>query len=515
MTETAKEPRFTSSLKWQSVNVTVQVVLQLGFIAALARLISPDAFGVMAIALVVVGFIEIFAQVGIGPALIQNSHVSDKHRQTAFIFSILLGVIFFCGTYAAAPAVADFYEKPELTKVLRWIALSFIISGASVVPRSMLIKEMRFKSLFACSAIAMVLGNLIIGLGLAVNGYEIWAYVCALLSQNSILGICYWFAFPGPVGLKMDKGALKEMVGYGGRSTIFNMINYAAGKVDTMIVAKFSTDWRLTGFYDRSSYLMGLPVTVLGKLGDSVLFSGMSMLQSNTERLKNTVLKASHAISTLVIPLTALLVLRAENFTVLILGDQYLKAVPIVSVLFLCVALRSFIKIGDASMRATDSLTIGSLIKLGFLGAVCYGVWDVMNSGGAEYDHFYLAAGAVVVATALQAVAVAMWIWLGLKVNVLRLVKSILPGLALCLPVLAADYALQNEIFEGVLLWSSGLLTELDQIVRISLHITISAIVALILVLALPKILDGGIPEMRQQLASKIPNSFISKRLSK
>lgn len=515
MTETTKEPRFTSSLKWQSVNVTVQVVLQLGFIAALARLISPDAFGVMAIALVVVGFIEIFAQVGIGPALIQNAHISNKHRQTAFIFSLLLGVLFFGGTYAAAPAVADFYEKPQLTEVLRWIALSFIISGASVVPRSMLIKEMRFKSLFVSSAIAMVLGNLIIGLGLAVNGYEIWAYVFALLSQNAILGICYWFLFPGPIGLKMDKGALKEMVGYGGRSTIFNMINYAAGKVDTMIVAKFSTDWRLTGFYDRSSYLMGLPVTVLGKLGDSVLFSGMSMLQSDKDRLRNTLLKASHAISTLVIPLTALLVLRAENFTVLILGDQYLEAAPIVSVLFLCVAMRSFIKIGDASMRATDSLTVGSLIKLGFLVAVCYGVWDVMNSGATDFDNFYLAAGAVVFATVLQTLAVAAWMWLGLKVNILRLVQSVLPGLVMCLPVFAAEFAMQNEIFDGLLNWSSGLFSELDQIVRISLHITITAIGALVLVLSIPRVLDGGIPEMRKQLAGKIPISFISKRLSK
>ena len=61
MTKKNEEPKFTSSLKWQSVNVSVQVILQLAFIAALARVISPDAFGVMAIALVVVGFIEIFA----------------------------------------------------------------------------------------------------------------------------------------------------------------------------------------------------------------------------------------------------------------------------------------------------------------------------------------------------------------------------------------------------------------------------------------------------------------------
>ena len=515
MTETTKEPRFTSSLKWQSVNVTVQVVLQLGFIAALARLISPDAFGVMAIALVVVGFIEIFAQVGIGPALIQNSHVINKHRQTAFIFSLLLGVIFFGATYVAAPSVAEFYEKPQLTEVLRWIALSFIISGASVVPRSMLIKEMRFKSLFACSALAMVLGNLIIGLGLALYGYEIWAYVFALLSQNTILGICYWAFYPGPVGLKMDKEALKEMVGYGGRSTIFNMINYAAGKVDTMIVAKFSTDWRLTGFYDRSSYLMGLPVTVLGKLGDSVLFSGMSMLQSDKERLRTTVLKASHAISTLVIPLTALLVLRAENFTVLLLGEQYLEAAPIVEVLFFCVALRSFIKIGDASMRATDSLTIGSLIKLGFLGAVSYGVWDTMSSNSSDFSGFYYAASAVVIATALQTVAVAAWIWLGLKVNIFKLVKSLLPGLMLCLPVLATEYIMTHDLLSDLLIWSSGLVSEIDQTISIGLHIIFAGITALILVVAIPEVLDGGFPEMRKKLASKLPNSLFSNRLSR
>ena len=85
MTEQTTGPRFVSSLKWQSVNVTVQVVLQLVFIAALARLIPTDAFGIMAIALVVVGFIEIFAQVGIGPALIQNPNVTRAHKKTAFV----------------------------------------------------------------------------------------------------------------------------------------------------------------------------------------------------------------------------------------------------------------------------------------------------------------------------------------------------------------------------------------------------------------------------------------------
>jgi PST family polysaccharide transporter len=495
--------------------VTVQVVLQLGFIAALARIISPEAFGVMAIALVVVGFIEIFAQVGIGPALIQYSQVSNKHRQTAFIFSLALGVIFFAGTWLAAPALAEFYEKPLLTTVLRWIALSFIISGASVVPRSMLIKEMRFKSLFISSAVAMVLGNLVIGLGLALNGADIFAYVFALLAQNTILSIGYWIAYPGPIGLKMDKGALKDMVGYGGRSTVFNVINYAAGKIDTMIVGAYSGNWTLTGFYDRSAYLMGLPVTVLGKLGDSVLFSGLSMMQEDLERLRSTVLKASHAITTLVIPLTALLVLRAEDFTVLLLGEQYIDATPIVSILFLCVALRSFIKIGDASMRATDHLGIGAAIKLGFLIAITGGVWWAMNTFGLGDSNIRLSAMVVFIATAVQTLAIATWLVLGLKVSLGKLLKSIIPGLILCLPVIFVNKLYSSPHIDYIVEMSWRTLPELGYTVSIAIHILGSAIIALSLLYIFPELFDGGFPELRRKLLSRIPNSRLKTRLTR
>ena len=354
----------------------------------------------------------------------------------------------------------------------------------------------------------MVLGNLVIGLGMALNGFEIWSYVFALLSQNAILGVCYWIAHPGPIGIKMDGSALREMVGYGGRSTIFNMLNYAAGKVDTMIVAAHSTDWKLTGFYDRSSYLMGLPVTVLGKLGDSVLFSGMSMLQDELDRLRNTVLKASYALSTLVIPLTALLVLRAENFTVLILGPLYVEATPIVEVLFLCVALRSFIKIGDASMRATDSLISGTLIKLGFLIAVSAGVWY-------SKDLVIVAAAAVVYATLAQTLAVALWMVASLKVSLPRLLKSLLPGILLSLPVIGIDYLFKSGIIDMAMLLPSCEVDELIQILKIAYVMLGAGTIALITAVAVPEILDGGFPEMRRQLMGKLPESKIKQRLTR
>ena len=87
-------PPFAQSIRWQTVNVVTQVVLQLAFISLLARILEPADFGVMAIALVVVGFIEIFAQVGIGPSLIQRKDLSPQHTRTAFSFSLVLGCLF-------------------------------------------------------------------------------------------------------------------------------------------------------------------------------------------------------------------------------------------------------------------------------------------------------------------------------------------------------------------------------------------------------------------------------------
>ncbi|MDP4827356.1 MAG: oligosaccharide flippase family protein, partial [Flavobacteriales bacterium] len=144
--------KFIKSFGWQALNVTSQVILQLVFISILARQISEEAFGVMAIALVVVGFIEIFSQIGIGPALIQRKNLTQEHLNGAFFISVILGIAFTVGMYLLAPSVAEYYEHPPLTSVLRWISLSFFISALAIVPRSMIIKEMEFKKLFFSSA---------------------------------------------------------------------------------------------------------------------------------------------------------------------------------------------------------------------------------------------------------------------------------------------------------------------------------------------------------------------------
>jgi len=428
MTVEGRTPSWGASLSWQSLNVLLQVLLQLVYIRILAGLLTEEDFGIMAIALIVVGVVEIFAQVGIGPSVVQYAGLDPKHTASAWWFSAALGLFFFAGMFLAAPEIALHYDEPVLRPVLRWISLSFVISGFSVVSRSLLIRDMNFKALTACALTGMVVGNLGVGLVLAWQGAGVWAYVSALLVQNAILSLGYLFAARVPIRLGFRFSRIRQLVGYGLRSTAFNLLTYAAAKVDIWLVGeKLSTG--ATGVYDRAVHLMGQPITVLGKLGDSVLFSGLSSLQDDDSQMRQVTLRAMHLVALVTIPLASALVIQAEGVTWLFLGDRFAAAAPVVQILFGAVAFRALTKLGDANLRAMDGLRAGIAIKVLFFAAVTGGVWWALSSDrGLEG-----AAWAVLIASSFQWLLTTSWMAWRLSLGIRSLAMALQGGMFLAL----------------------------------------------------------------------------------
>ena len=112
MAAEGRTPSWGASLSWQSLNVLLQVALQLIYIRILAGLLTEEDFGVMAIALIVVGVVEIFAQVGIGPSVVQYADLESQHISSAWWFSAALGLLFFGGMFIAAPEIGHHYGEP-------------------------------------------------------------------------------------------------------------------------------------------------------------------------------------------------------------------------------------------------------------------------------------------------------------------------------------------------------------------------------------------------------------------
>lgn len=517
MTQSAK-PAFASSIRWQSVNVVTQVVLQLIFIVLLARLISKADFGLMSIALVVVGFVEIFAQIGIGPSLIQRGDLKPEQIRAAFSFSVVLGCVFFVLTYAMAPTVGQWFESAELASVLRWIALSFILSSLALIPRSLLIRNMAFKNLFIASLVSMVIGNLVIGLGMAYAGYGVWSYVGALLSQNAALGIMYWLFKPAEAHGAWKPQSwrpLAPMLSYGGRATLYNLLNYASSKVDTVLVGHHAqtgstgtidnpaaaNGWTTTGLYDRSAYLMSLPVSILGKLGDSVLFSGMSAIQNEKDALQSVLRRALGLIAWLTFPGSLALAWFAGDVAALLLGEPYAEAEPIVRVLFIGVAFRSMIKLADALIRAVDALNVAILIKSIYLVGLGLSSWFVLSVGwGIEG-----VAWSVTIWTVIQFLFLSAWALRSADWNFLDAMRSIVPGI-MSLLIAAALLGILSQVLQYAMAIYVPSASPLTIHLAHAVVAIISTIIALFAAAVLhPEVVDGGDIEFRKRWTAFLP----------
>jgi PST family polysaccharide transporter len=132
---------------------------------------------------------------------------------------------------------------------------------------------------------------------------------------------------------------------------------------------------RLSGMYERSAYVISLPITIIAKLSDSVLFSGMAKMQDDQASLKRTVLVGTHIMAVLIIPATAWVMVYAPELIQLYLGPNYADAAPILQVLFAAVIFRTLSRLADALLRASDAVFIGSWIKAIYLVLMAVGIF--------------------------------------------------------------------------------------------------------------------------------------------
>ncbi len=433
--------QMATSFSWNTLTVVLQVVIQLAYTGLLARLVAKDSFMLMGIVLGIMGFAEIFSQVGVGPALIQRKEVHQQHINGAFYIALILGGGFTLLFLGLAPAIAHFYELPELQPITQVVCTSFIISAIAVVPRSLMMKHMRFKTMFKASMVSIVGGNLIVGLTLAYMQWDVWAYVWALFAQNVLMTLALWYFEPVRITLKWEWKYTRELIRYGAGSTLFNALNYLATKLDVLLVpralrgsqAELSAVQRnMASYFERASYAMTQPITIMGKLSDSVLFSGMARMQDDRERLQKTVTLATSMLGVLLIPSSVFMFFFADELITLWLGIDYIETASILKILFLAVVFRSMSKLGDSLLRAKDAVYQGSFFKGVYVILIAVGIWC-----GTRYAMKGVAAG-IVAATIMHYLMNMFLTTRLLELRWSKLMKAWLPGILLgviCMPI--------------------------------------------------------------------------------
>lgn len=324
-----------SGVKWTTVSAAVASIIQLLQIAVLARFLNKDDFGLMAMALFVIGISQIFIDMGISNAIIHKQEVNKKQLSTLYWLNIILGIIIFLFVIAISPLVARIYETPELKPVIMWTAVSFLILPWGQQFDTLQRRDMRFRSLALRDVFAKIAG-FIISIALAYLGYGVYALVFANIASAVVSVILLT-----SIGIKRYRpqfvfslSSLKEQgfYSFGLYQMGEKIINYFNSNFDTILIGK-TLGMETLGLYNIAKQLVMKPYQIINPIITKVAFPAFAKIQKDTLRLKNSYLKVLRLLSSINSPLYIMIILLAQPIILLFFGKDWIDATLILKLL--------------------------------------------------------------------------------------------------------------------------------------------------------------------------------------
>jgi PST family polysaccharide transporter len=335
--------------------------LQLISIIVLARLLSPQDFGVMSLATVVTVFVALFRDMGTGAALIRHQSAGVELLRNLFTLNILLGAGGGLLTASLAPSAARFFDAPILEPVLQVLAVSLAVGGLAVVPQAVLERESRFDRLAQIEIGGVAMG-VVTGISMAYHGWGIWSLVGQSLATTIVTTVLLVLASGARPTCRPEWKLLRGVASYTLNLFGFNVFNYLVTNADRVLIGKLLGAEPL-GYYSLAYQIALGPVRSGATVVSRVLFPSLARLQHDHFALGKEYLNSVGLMVLLCFPLMALLVGLGDVGTRALLGHTWLPMVPILQVL----ALVAFVK--SASMTlGTIYMTTGRtdiLMRLG------------------------------------------------------------------------------------------------------------------------------------------------------
>ncbi|MEM9519801.1 MAG: lipopolysaccharide biosynthesis protein [Actinomycetota bacterium] len=312
-----------SSARWNALSLGGRQGLRAITSLIIAGVVGQDAYGIIGLATLYVGFAFLFVQFGFGTALVQRADLRPGHIGAATRLSIGAGLSFAAITIVAAPFVADFFDTEELTAVLRVLSAMVLIKATATVPSSLLMREMNFGPLARAELAAAVLGSTA-GLIAVFVLESYWAIVWQLLVTESVLLALVVLASPR-YRWRTSRDEVTDLTSFGIKLLGTNIVNFASGNGDNAIVGRFEGTEAL-GDYTLSYRVLSLPLQIVGQSAARTILPTFARLQDKPKELADIYYRSQRAISAVVVGPLILIAMAAPDLIRLVLNDDWLSA---------------------------------------------------------------------------------------------------------------------------------------------------------------------------------------------
>lgn len=327
----------------QGIQFIVQIVL--------ARVLSPDDYGIISLITIFIALSNVFIQSGFNTALIQKKNADEEDFSSVFYLSLLTALILYIILFFTAPFIANFYGIKELIPVLRILSITLFFGAFNSIQNAVVSKTMQFRKLFFSSVCAVFISGTI-GIILAYLGFGVWALVVQQLLNQISITIILWFTLKWRPKWIFSIDKIGNLFSYGWKLLVSSLIDTLYMNLRGLIVGKVYTS-QMLAFYSRGEQFPQLIVSNINGSIQSVMLPTLSAEQENKKRVKELVRRSIVTSSFLLFPIMIGLAVVGEPLIKILLTDKWLPCVPFMQVFCLTYALWP---IHTANLQAINAL---------------------------------------------------------------------------------------------------------------------------------------------------------------
>lgn len=309
----------------------IKLLVSLGSLPALARLLDPEDFGLVAIVTVFTGFASMFVDAGLSTATVQRGEINHRQVSNLFWIATALGVAIAAVTSVSAPLISWLYGDPRLIPITIAMASSFVLSGLTVQHQALMRRGMRFRELAVADVVSQLLAQ-VSGVAWAWWHYQgpldYWALVlipvvASLVRMVITCAMCGWTpGWPSP------GAGTRDMVVFGADLTGGQFVNYLARNADKGMIGWYWGDAAL-GYYANAYRLLLFPLTAINGPLSNVAIPALSRLKDQPEAYRSFFRRGVELASMLMLPAVVSLVALAEPLILTVLTDEWLPSLPL------------------------------------------------------------------------------------------------------------------------------------------------------------------------------------------
>lgn len=374
--------RLRSGLAWKAASLVTGTVLRTAMTVTLAHLLTPNDFGLAGMVLLFAGVIQLLADVGFSASLIQLPTLTEEDCSTAFWTGLTIAVGLFAMSVAVAPAVAGFYHQPRLRWMFVAVATGFITTALSTTQASLLWRRMEFRALEIRGMLAAT-ASAAAGIGAALAGLGTWSLIVQANALSITSMVAILLLSPWRPKLTFSRASLKRIAGFSTNVFVARLFAYGDRNADNLLVGRYLGSTPL-GIYSIGYSIIVIPFSRLVGPIQNILTPALASLQTDLAEMRSLWLRGLRAMTGLIFPAMAGVIVVCPDFVSVILGRRWEPATRIVQILAWVALIQciAFVSVGVYQARSRSGLLLG-VSGLGFaldLGSFILGLhWGVIG----------------------------------------------------------------------------------------------------------------------------------------